>query len=235
MEYSRAHNTTETYVHTDTYNLTPIISQRTELRERFFEYKLAIFYLFRKNDKERINAREPIVYMNLIFSIFKFNVICFLSLNFFAVYGPMIRGDIAKYLDYWFIHERLFFRTNPRFLLSNDIWDYAIIVLRHHYGVVKMHSLPHEILQHAGVDEFSKGVELEKKEVELRGRWRKSKDCRWGYTREGWTLKLMIPREYPRRSTYHKSRVPRRRFFESHPEFSALFYFVHNSGVHFHR
>lgn len=82
----------------------------------------------------------------------------------------MIRGDIAKYLDYWFIHKRLFFRTNPRFLLSNDIWDYAIIVLRHHYGVVKMHSLPHEILQHAGVDEFSKGVELEKKEVELAGK-----------------------------------------------------------------
>lgn len=43
-------------------------------------------------------------------------------------------------------------------------------MLRHRYGVVKMHSLLHEILQHAGVDEFSKGVELEKKEVELAGK-----------------------------------------------------------------
>lgn len=88
--------------------------------------------------------------------------------------------------------------------------------------VVKMHSPPREILRRAGVDGFSEGVPGEKG-GRAGGRWRKSEDgC--GSVREWWTLKLMIPREYPRRSTYHKSHVPRRRFFGSHPEFPALFF-----------
>lgn len=87
------------------------------------------------------------------------------------------------------IHSRAFifpqktYSHQLRFLLSNEIFEIVqlyswikfqklelLSVLRYHYGVVKVHSLPHEILQRAGVDEFFKGVELEKKEVELAGK-----------------------------------------------------------------
>lgn len=149
-----------------------------------------------------------------------------------------MRKDIARLFIHSSVYSFAFFFYYP------TIWDYVIIFL----GKVskiriivcaeaplwrRKSAFRYRMKYHSvrGWMSFPKESSWRKRRSSRQRRWRKSEDCRWGYTREGSTLKLMIPREYPRRSTYHKSRVPRRRFFESHPQFSALFYVVHNSGV----
>lgn len=184
--------------------------------------------------------------LNLIFSVFKFSVIYFYLLIYLLYSDSMIK-DIAKYFDYWFVHERLFFRINSRFLLCNDIWDYTIIFLDKVSKIRVIVCAEVPLWRRKSAFATAWNIAVCGGGWVFQRSWAGEKGGRAGGEGEGnrktvgggirargWTLKLMIPREYPRRSTYHKSRVPRRRFFETHPEFSALFYLVHNSGVHFH-